>query len=130
MPIDEDCPITALQAVALCFEKSEMLDGWAYRWCPMPSEAVAAQKFDEWVAQFTGMLGQPALDRPGGARRAEWPALRIKQAGRGIVLWVGAVEVYRWWEQPGIRDGGPLDEAFDWGPGDRGYRPARFATER
>ncbi len=117
-------PVNLLQALAMCFEKDELLDGWVYRYCPLPSEDVASRTFEEWLAQLALLKGAPERSQVGKGKRAEWRDLRVKQEGRGIVFWMAGVEVWRWWQDPATWEGERLDAVFDWGPGDRGYRPA------
>lgn len=106
--------LTLTQAIACCFEKNEMLDGFVFRWCPMPYVPTAEAKFGEWVEEATRWKGSPQSDRGEGWQRAWWPDLRIKQAGRGLSVWLKATPAYFWWGRGENWDGDPCAGVYSW----------------
>lgn len=106
--------ISLLQAIAFCFEKQEIFDGWAQRLCPFPTEQDASVTFTVWIEELTRWKGPPLSDAMHTSRRAAWPDLRIKLAGRGIGVWIKVGSVHRWWSAPATWEGDPCAEVYDW----------------
>src|SRR6266851_2618522 len=97
------------------FEKNDVLRGFHWRELPMPDEGAAVRKFatlaDE-ARRWKGALLR--CEERSGLRLAAWPALEIRQAGRGIMRRIRAPRFGRWWHEPSTWAGNPMGPIFEW----------------
>ena len=110
---------TSLLGVLMdCFEKNETWNGWFLRRLPLADAPTAARKYREFRDELVRWKGQPSIDEEaGGWRRADWGNIRMKQAGRGILIWVRSEGVSDWWHESDTWRDDPLAEAWDWESG-------------
>lgn len=97
------------------FERNEILGGFHWRDLPMPSAALAAEKFESLVREARRWKGEPSRHETRADRRwAAWPDLEFRQAGRGIRVLVKAPRFDDWWHQAETWAGDPMSAVSDW----------------
>ena len=107
--------ITLLDILIDGFEKNEVLDGFHWRVLPMPDEAAAVRKFNDFAQEARRRKGPPTRELDTAARRfAAWPDLDIRQAGHGILIRVWSAWFRDWWHERATWKGEPLDAVYAW----------------
>lgn len=97
------------------FEKNEVLDGFHWRDLPLPSTALAVEKFDSLVAEAQRWKGEPSrLETRADRRQAAWTDLDIRQKGPGIRVLVKAPRFDDWWHDPLVWSEDPMGALRDW----------------
>ena len=95
--------------------KNECFGGWFTRQLPLADAPAAARKYREFRAELVRWKGPPrAEDESPDWQRADWGDIRIKRAGRGVMIWVRSAGVADWWHRSETWAGDPLAEAWDW----------------
>jgi hypothetical protein len=98
-----------------CFEKNEIWDGWFLRRLPLADATTAARKYREFRDELVRWKGAPRAEETGETwRRSDWGDIRVKQAGRGIMIWARSDGVSDWWHESESWQGDPLAEAWHW----------------
>ena len=126
-PIMRPEETTLLAVLVDCFEKNEVIDGCFHRWLPLGDPQTADRKFREFRDELARWKGSPRAEDAGlGWQRADWGDIRIKQGGRGIMVWVARTGVRDWWHAEETWDGDPLADVWDWdSPSDPPTMPVR-----
>lgn len=97
------------------FEKNETLRGFHWRDLPLPSVALAVEKFEALVDEARRWKGETLHhETRGERRRAAWADLEIRQAGRGIRVLVKAPRFDDWWHHPRTWADDPMGSVSDW----------------
>ena len=109
---------TSLLGVLIdCFEKNEMLEGWFMRQLPLADPQTAARKYRAFRDELVRWKGPPMAEDEGeGWQRADWGDIRMKHAGRGIMIWVRQAGVSKWWHEDETWADDPLAKVWDWDP--------------
>lgn len=106
-----------LGMLADCFEKNELIEGWFRRELPLADPPAAGRKYREFREELVRWKGRPQAEDAGpGWQRADWGDIRMKQAGRGIMVWLRSAGVSQWWHESRIWAGDPLADAWEWDP--------------
>ena len=112
---------TLLQVLGGCFEKNEVWDRYWRRSLPLPQSEIAARKYQEFYAEILRWKGAPVAEARGeGWQRADWGSLRMKQAGRGVEIWIRFARLWEWQNADETWEGDPMDAAFYWDEEERG----------
>ncbi len=97
------------------FEKNESMGGRFWRQLPLKDAGLASRKYLEFRDELMRWKGPPKLEDSGvGFQRADWGDIRMKQAGRGVMIWVRAAGVSSWWHRRETWAGDPMAEAWEW----------------
>jgi hypothetical protein len=98
---NSEAAATLLDILIDGFEKNEVLRGYHWRDLPLPNAGLAAAKFDVLLDEARRWKGEPSRHEvEEHRRRACWPDLEIRQAGRGIRVFVRAPRFESWWHEP------------------------------
>lgn len=105
---------TLLDVLIDGFEKNEMMYGFHERVLPLPSEAIAAEKFSEFVDDAQRWKGAPKKLVTSAPRRiAAWDDIEIRQEGGGLMVLVRAPR-FTWWHEAQTWRDEPIGPLYDW----------------
>ena len=107
--------MTLLGVLMDALEKNETFGGYFHRRLPLPDAESAGRKLREFHDELVRWKGTPRLDEAGArGRRADWGDIRMKQAGRGVMVWARSGGVSDWWHEAESWADDPLADARDW----------------
>jgi hypothetical protein len=96
------------------FEKNEVFGGFHRRELPMPDEGAAARKFAALAEEAQRWKGPPVRSQEDAMRRrAAWPDLEIRQAGRGVIV-LARAPGFAWWHDEQTWKDHPMEAVRAW----------------